>query len=216
MSAHLYIEGAESKEDQIRCREGFRKLFAKLGFADQKRMPRLTACGGRDSAFDDFKTAHTGSMPGHFVAMLIDSEDPMADIEQAWVHLKTRDNWDRPAEAEDEQVLFMTTCMESWIAADRETLKAHYGHNLQENALPPTDNLENRSRADVHDRLAHATRNCANAYQKGKRSFVVVGELNPVALEADQRSPAKAKEPGPPNPLLPSFARVKRILTAKL
>ncbi|MDD5198212.1 MAG: DUF4276 family protein [Terrimicrobiaceae bacterium] len=198
MSAHLYIEGAESKEDQIRCREGFRRLLEKSGFTG--RLPRLSACGGRDSAFDDFKTAHSDAKPGHFVAMLIDSEDPMADIEKAWSHLKTRDNWEKPEGAEDEQVLFMTTCMESWIVADRETLKAHYGHNLQENALPPTNGLESRGRADVHTKLEHATRNCTNAYKKGKRSFVVLGELNPTTLE----------------PLLPSFARSKRILNDKL
>lgn len=31
VSSHLYIEGGDSKEDQIRCREGFRKLIGKLG-----------------------------------------------------------------------------------------------------------------------------------------------------------------------------------------
>lgn len=200
MSVHLYIEGADSKEDQIRCREGFRKLLEKLGHAEQRRMPRLTACGGRDSVFDDFKTAHAGASAGHFVAMLIDSEDPVADVEITWAHLKARDNWDQPAGATNEQVLFMTTCMESWIVADRETLRKHYGHKLQENGLPPTNNLESRSRSDVLDKLAHATRECSNAYQKGKRSFVVVGELNPTALE----------------PLLPSFARANRILNDQL
>ncbi len=198
MSAHLYIEGGESKEDQIRCREGFRRLLEKAGFTG--RLPRLSACGGRNSAFDDFKTAQASAKAGHFVAMLIDSEDPVTDGEQTWAHLKTRDNWDKPAGADDEQVLFMTTCMETWIVADRVTLKAHYRHKLQENALPPTNNLESRSRSDVHKELAHATRECSNAYKKGKRSFVVVGELNPAALE----------------PLLPSFARAKRILNAKL
>ena len=94
MSAHLYIEGAESKEDQIRCREGFRKLLEKAGFAG--RMPRLSACGGRDSAFGDFQTAHAKAKSGHFVAMLVDSEDPVTDVEKPWVHLKTRDNWDKP------------------------------------------------------------------------------------------------------------------------
>ena len=32
VNAHIYIEGGESKEDQIRCREGFRKLLEKAGF----------------------------------------------------------------------------------------------------------------------------------------------------------------------------------------
>lgn len=78
MSASIYIEGGESKEDQIRCREGFRKLLEKMGFA--RRMPRLTACGGRNSAFDDFKTAFARAAASHSVAMLIDSEDPLADL----------------------------------------------------------------------------------------------------------------------------------------
>lgn len=200
MNAHLYIEGAESKEDQVRCREGFRTLIGKLGFAAGKKMPRLSACGGRKSAFDDFRTAHARSQPGDYIAMLVDSEDPVADIEKPWDHLRVRDKWSRPAGANDEQVLFMTTCMETWIVADRETLKRHYGHKLQETALPPTYNLENQNRADVHTKLEHATRDCPNAYQKGKRSFVVVGEVNPGVLD----------------PLLPSFARMKRILNAKL
>lgn len=198
MSAHLYIEGAESKEDQIRCREGFRKLLEKAGFTG--RMPRLSACGGRNAAFDDFKTAHAGAKEGHFVGLLIDSEEPIADREKTWKHLKACDNWDRPEGASDEQVLFMTTCMETWIVADRETLKKHYGHKLQEGALPPTSNLENRGRGDVHQRLEHATRDCSNAYRKGKRSFLVVGDLNPQTLES----------------LLPSFVRAKRILNGKL
>lgn len=198
MSAHIYIEGADSREDQIRCREGFRRQLEKAGFTG--RMPRLSACGGRNSTFDDFKTAHANAKAGDFVAMLIDSEEPVANIEQTWAHLKARDNWDTPSGATDEQVLFMTTCMETWIVADRPTLKEHYGHKLQENALPPTNCLENRSRHDVHDKLERATRECSNAYQKGKRSFVVLGELNPTTLES----------------LLPSFARMKKILNDKL
>lgn len=198
MSAHLYIEGAESKEDQIRCREGFRKLLERCGF--RGRMPRLSACGGRGSAFSDFKTAHSQAPNGHFVAMLIDSEDPVADIEKTWAHLKGRDDWDRPDSAVDEQVLLMTTCMETWISADRETLRRHYRQHLQETALPPLHALESRYRHDVQDRLERATQRCSNAYKKGKRSFVVVGELDPSALEVQ----------------LPSFARMKQVLSEKL
>lgn len=198
MRAHLYIEGAESKEDQIRCREGFRKLLERAGFAG--RMPRLSACGGRNAVFDDFRTAHGKSKAGDYVAMLIDSEERMADVEQAWAHLKSRDNWDKPDRAEDEQVLLMTTCMETWIVADVESLKNHYGHKLQESALPPTHNLEDRSRSDVHDRLVQATRACSKAYRKGSRSFALVGGLNPASLESR----------------LPSFKRLKRVLNERL
>lgn len=199
MSGSLYIEGGgPSKEDQIRCREGFRRLLEKLGFAG--RLPRLWACGSRNAAFADFMTAQARCKSGHFVAMLLDSEDPVADVEQTWRHLKARDTWEPPAGACDDQVLFMTTCMETWIVADPGTLRKHYGHKLQESALPPLDDLESRSRSEVLDKLEHATRACSNAYSKGKRSFVVVGELDPARLEAR----------------LPSFARAKRILAARL
>lgn len=197
MSAHLYIEGGESKEAQIRCREGFRKIIEKAGFLG--KMPRLSACGGRGAAFDDFKTAYATCGAGDYVAMLVDSEDPPGDVEKTWDHLKIRDGWERPAGAADEQVLFMTTCMETWIVADRAVLREHYGHKLQENALPPLNDLENRNRHQVHEKLAHATRLCSNAYAKGIRSFEVLGKLNPSVLN-----------------FLPSFARMVRILTDKL
>ncbi|MBE2281982.1 MAG: DUF4276 family protein [Prosthecobacter sp.] len=199
VSAHLYIEGAESKEDQVRCREGFRNLIGKLGFAAGKRMPRLSACGGRNAVFDHFKTAHAQRKQGDYIAMLVDSEDPVADGEKAWEHLKSRDNWDKPAGADDEQVLLMTTCMETWIVADRAALKAHYGHRFKENALPPLIDLEQRNRKEVHEKLTQASSDCSNAYAKGKRSFGVVGILNPTALSS-----------------LPAFARMARVLKAKL
>lgn len=197
MKAHIYIEGGESKEDKIRCRQGFSRLIEKMGL--RGRMPRLSACGGRNATFDDFKTAHVSSKPGDYIALLVDSEDPVVDIEKTWDHLKKRDDWNRPAEAHNEQVLFMTTSMETWIVADPGTLREHYGHLLQESALPALNNLEQRDRHEVHDKLVHATRNCTNAYAKGKRSFEVLEKINPEALAS-----------------LPSFERLKRILDEKL
>lgn len=198
MSAHLYIEGGESKEDQIRCRENFRKLLERAGLSG--RMPRLSACGGRGSTFDDFKTAHFKRRAGDYVAMFVDSEDPIKDLERTWDHLQCRDKWDKPNGAEDEQILFMTTSMETWIVTDRAALRKHYGQHLQENALPPLVDLESRDRHDVHDKLVYASRNCSNAYSKGRRSFEVLGKLDPAVL----------------NQYLPSFVRVVRILKAKL
>lgn len=200
MKAHLYVEGGgDSKENKIRCREGVRKLIEKLGLLVEK-MPRLSACGGRGATFDDFKTAHAARKNGDYIAMLLDSEDPIVALEKTWAHLKMRDNWDKPHGAVDEQVLFMTTSMETWIVADRVALKEHYGHKLQENALPPLDALESRHRHDVHDKLVHASRLCSNAYSKGKRSFEVLAQLDPAVLKQ----------------YLPSFVRLDRILKQKL
>lgn len=193
MNRHIYLEGAASRLDQRLCRQAFSKLLVQCGF--EKRMPRLTACGSRNSAFDDFKTAFAASAPGDYIAMLIDSEEPVLDLEKPWSHL----GWTKPSGADDEHVLFMTTCMETWIVADRATLRRHYKKNLQETALPPLHNLEARSRHDIQDKLTHATRECPNAYRKGRRSFEILEQLNPEALM-----------------ILPSFTRAIRILKAHL
>ncbi len=198
MSAKLYLEGGgDSKDSHSRCREGFRKLIEGSGFIG--RLPRLVACGVRNSTFDDFKTGHATKPESDYVAMLIDSEEPMDDIEAAWQHLIRHDGWDKPAGASDEQVLFMTTCMETWIVADRKTLAEHFGSNLQKSALPALNNLERRPRQEVQKKLAHATRKCANVYTKGKRSFEVLGKLSPTELSK-----------------LPSFRRMVRILEKNL
>ena len=44
---------------------------------------------------------------GGYVAMLIDSEDPIDDIEATWHHLREsqRDGWAKPEGARDDQVL---------------------------------------------------------------------------------------------------------------
>lgn len=203
MSACIFIEGGgDSKDLKRRCREGFNKLLVKCGF--DGKMPRLIACGGRDAVFDKYQIGLAQKGSNDYVAMWIDSEEPMENVELAWEHLQkvtTVTAWNQPAEASDDQVLFMTTCMETWIVADRNILKKHYGSKLQESALPPVlPELEKRKRHDVQDKLEHATRNCSNAYKKGERSFKVLGRLMPDTLKNS----------------LPSFARVCRILEERL
>ncbi len=198
MSTRIYIEGGgDSKGLHVRCRQGFRQLLERCGFSG--RMPRLVACGGRSAAYGDFKTAHE-SNKAEYVAMLIDSEKPVSNPEETWDHLRNCDRWERPDGADDEQVLFMTTCMETWIVADRDTLRQHYGSSLQESALPSLISLEQGNRQDIQEGLKHATRNCSNAYQKGKRSFEILGKLEPETMESH----------------LPAFERAKRILNEKL
>lgn len=199
MKKVIYLEGGgDSKGLHTRCREGFRKLLEKCGY--EGNMPRLVACGGRESAFADFQVAHGSRAPEDFVAMLIDSEDPLNDREATWDHLKESDAWEKPPAAADEQVLFMTTCMETWIITDRDSLKSHYGSALQVSALPPLEDMEERDRHDIQDALVHATRTCKNAYMKGKRSFEILGKLEPGALK----------------PHLPSFRRNIAILDENL
>jgi hypothetical protein len=90
--------------------------------------------------------------------------------------------------------------METWFVADRSGLETHFGKGLQGSALSPLEDLESRHRHDVQDKLMHATRKYSNAYAKGKRSFEILGKLNPAALTRH----------------LPSFVRARRTLNARL
>jgi Domain of unknown function (DUF4276) len=202
--AYIYIEGGargpNSKNLRIQCQQAFRTLLDQMGIKGKKL--RLKACGGRKAVYDDFCTAHEAG-GGGYIAIWIDSEDPMADIEQAWKHLAevtTVDVWAKPDGAVDDQVLFMTTCMETWIVADRLALREHYKQNLNENPLPHTNGLEAKQRQAVQQALETATKDCKNAYAKGKRSFEIMEKLDPAVLKQ----------------YLPSFVRVDRILKAKL
>jgi hypothetical protein len=71
---------------------------------------------------------------------------------EAWAHLQHRDGWAQPAGTEDDQAQLMVTCMETWVIADRATLRAFFGQCLRENALLPDQNLEERRNDDVQVR----------------------------------------------------------------
>lgn len=203
MRTKIYLEGGGGRQDsknlKIKCQEGFNRLLEKMGYSG--RMPRLVASGSRDTTFSDFKTA-LKSRKNSYIAMLIDSEDPVHNPEKPWEHLKERDGWDRPDRSDDEDVLLMTTCMETWIASDREALRVYYNKRgkIQESALPALSGIESRERHDIQDRLKDATQNSSRPYSKGTVSFELVGELNPCVLEEH----------------LVAFQRMKRILDEKL
>ena len=195
----IFIEGGgNGNYGKVQCRKGFRELLERCGF--KGRMPRLVACGSRNEAYDDFKSAFARASDGDIIMLLVDSEDTVADINRTWEHLRRRDKWQNPSGAADEVVLLMTTCMETWIIADRATLRQHFGRRLQESDLPALDDLEIRNRQDVLSSLERATRNCTAPYAKGPKSFAVLGKLNPDVLEQH----------------LPSFKRARSILGGKL
>lgn len=200
MSSKIYLEGGgrqDSKALKVACRRGFSQLLESMGYLG--RMPVLVASGSRDATYSDFKTA-LKSRKHRYTAMLIDSEDPVADPERIWDHLMARDTWKKPDNCDDENVLFMTTCMETWIALDRKALKKVFGPHLQESALPSPVHIECTKRHEIQKALIHATRNSNQPYSKGQVSFELVGALNPDLLAEH----------------LVVFRRMKRILDEKL
>jgi len=187
----IYVEGGgDSKELQARCREGFRKLLINSGFKD--RMPGFRACGGRNKTFDMFQTSLIDGSR-EYSLLLVDSEDPVIDQDLspdssiAWNHLFQRDAWIKPRNASNNQAQLMATCMESWIMADHQAIISFFGQRTLRNSLLPLLNLESRHRKEVQATLEHATSDCGRGreYKKGKRSFQLLGRLDPYILKAN-------------------------------
>ena len=147
-------------------------------------MPRISACGGRQQAYDDFCNALNRVVNDRFVVLLVDSEGPVTESSGPWAHLKRRDNWDKPTSATDDNAHLMVQCMESWFLADKDALLQYFGSGFNRNALPRRTNIEDIPKHDLHEGLKNATRQCARkgAYHKGRHSFAILAELNPELL----------------------------------
>ena len=93
----IYVEGGGDRSDtRAAIREGFSNFLQPLRqlARDRKIGWFITACGSRNAAFDNFKTA-MASHPDAFLVLLVDSEAPI--IKGPWNHLGVRDGWDSEA-----------------------------------------------------------------------------------------------------------------------
>ena len=178
MSVNLYVEGGGEGKLKSRCRKGFQSFIQKAGLSGN--MPRIMACGSRNVAYARFKVAHVKNK--EVALLLVDAEAPVATA-KPWQHLKSRDGWDRPMGATDDQCHLMVEVMESWFLADRGALAAFYGQRFREQALPQNPNIEQVTKQDVLGSLESATRNTTKgSYSKGKHSFEILGNLDPAKV----------------------------------
>ena len=148
-------------------------------------MPRVVKGGGRARTFDLFRTAIGNARPGQVPLLLVDGEAKVASGQSAWQHLHARDGWQRPEGARDGQVFLMVQVMETWLLADRNTLKRYFGAPFRENALRQWPDLEDVSKRDVFDALRQATAECPRRYAKGAISFELLEQVDPARVEAE-------------------------------
>lgn len=185
MSLKIYVEGGgDTNALRTKCRRGFSEFFRKAGL--EGRMPRVVASGGRQEAFEDFCTSLGKARTGDFIALLVDSEAPIPAGSNPWMHLKARDNWDRPATATDDNAHLMVQCMEAWFLADKDNLAAFFGNGFNRNALPSRADVENIAKTQALDGLRSATRLCdpEGEYGKGRHSFDILARLDPQKVVA--------------------------------
>jgi hypothetical protein len=178
----IYVEGGgDSSTGRIKCRQGFSKFFEKAGLKGS--MPRISACGSRKSAYDDFCTALRAKKTDDYIILLVDSEGSIPEGCQLWnfFHDRAGDNWDKPADAKNDNVHCMVQCMENWFLADKATLERYFGQGFNRHALPGRTDIENISKAQVYQCLKDATRLSVTKgeYDKGDHSFELLGLIDP-------------------------------------
>lgn len=183
MKVVVYVEGGGHQRKTLDdCRRGFGQLFEKIVPIGHR--PKVVACGDRGSTFSDFRRALRQTTEA-FLILLVDSEDPVAEGNSRWSHLRMRvgDEWERPLDATDEQAQLMVQCMESWFLADLEALSTYYGQGFLVNSLPGQTNIEKIPKRDVEQALEHATRPTQKgSYHKTRHGFELLALIEPAKL----------------------------------
>lgn len=148
-------------------------------------MPKIIACGSREDAYDRFCTA-ISIYENTFSILLVDSEGPVAAHIGRWIYLKERneDGWDKPENADEDNVHFMVQCMESWFIADKQCLLKFYGQGFVLNAIPKNPDIEKIPKIEIYNGLKKATRNTKTKgkYGKGSHSFEILSRVDPAKV----------------------------------
>lgn len=180
VTAKLYIEGGgDSREQSIRFREAWNDFFASAGVGARTQIVRG---GGRKQTFDRFVTATKRKAPSVVPLLLVDSEEAVAG-RSVWQHLLSRDSWNKPVGARDDQAFLMVQTMETWFLADVGALRRYFGAQFRTNALKQWHRLEDVSKVTVMEALRRATAACAKPYAKGRISFELLATVDPAPVE---------------------------------
>lgn len=178
----VYAEGG-GDSDQLKSdmRKAFSEFFDKTDLKTRK--PRVIACGSRENTFRDFKQAIA---QGYNALLLVDSEAPIANNHQPplgnsfqpWMHLKARDNWDKPDNAADEDCHLMVQCMESWFISDWQEVSKFFGQGFKDTEEPAQPS-EKVAKQELFVALEKATKDCKKGkYGKGSHSFKLLALIS--------------------------------------
>jgi hypothetical protein len=141
---------------------------------------KVVACGDRGSTKHAFLNARAHE-PDTISILLVDSETAVASLPKA--HLKTRDGWDLDGVPE-EHVQLMAQVMETWFVADPERVKAYYGKDFNEGALPKHAQPESVSKTAIAAGLENATKNTKKGrYHKIKHGSDLLARVSPDAVK---------------------------------
>ena len=196
MTLKLFVEGGGDRNNSLASdlRRGFKLFLQKAGFIG--RLPRVIACGSRQSAYNDYCLAVNKAEPA---MLLIDSEAPVEEqFERGdfsewkpWAQLQSRkdadgnqcDNWDRVGA--DRDCHLMVQMMETWFLADSEAMKVYYGRGFNEDGFTVrSNNIENIPKEKVYDIIENSTRETKKkGYSKGSDSFKILALIEPAKVK---------------------------------
>ncbi len=181
----IYIEGGgDSRATKDALRRGYRKFLDalyQLGRSKGVRCNPPVLCGGRNHAYDAFRTA-IRTHPAAFNVLLVDAEGPV--VAGPWSHLKTRDDWDDPG-AGDEACHLMVQTQEAWLVADRSALAEYFSQGFRLTAIPNPPNVEQLPKAQIAVALATASKHTQKgAYQKIRDAARLLERIDPAIVRA--------------------------------
>jgi len=186
----IYVEGGgDQKEGKRWLREGFSIFLNSMRTVARERKIRwnIIACGSRNDACDDFKTA-LGFHPNAFNVLLVDSEGPVSISKSPWAHLKEENKWEQPADTGDEQCHLMVQLMESWFMADVDALKEFYRSGFRTKRLPKRINIEEIPKPQVISSLERATCETQKGeYHKTRHGPKILKILDPAKVRSRSR-----------------------------
>lgn len=177
MKTTIYVEGGGNTAylcSELRC--GFKALFESAGFIG--RLPKIVACGTRNDAFNDFKTAFLSKTKGDVIILLVDSEETVS-ASTKWEHVINRDSWCKLANVTENNIFLMVVTMESWFLADTDGLAKFFGQGFDVKKLPQNKNIEMIDKTKLYDGLKSATKKSSKGeYGKGQHSFKILNFLD--------------------------------------
>jgi len=184
VSVTVFVEGGGDSENTLRqCRQGFAAYCGKL--TPTGRKPKVVACGGRDQAFDKFKTAIRLGQEADICVLVVDAEAPIIAA-GAVQHLAGRDGWEFPEDLNGHRVFLMAQAMEARFLADREALGEFYDGGFLANSLPGSRNVEAIPKGDLEPALKHASKptKSKGEYHKVRHGFPLLALINPTRVES--------------------------------
>ncbi len=200
----VYLEGGgNTAQEKADLRRGFDDLFGEEKTSSRKKHGslRFIPCGSRKEAHDAFVNA-LGTHPERVNALLVDSETAIpavpdqetCDAAIRLAHLKREasanqqgDGWALTG-ALPERMHLMVQCMETWLVADPEALRAFYKQGFRPNDLPARVNLEEEAKSDVYSKLRRATQGTQKGeYRKIQHASELLQRIDPKKIA--QRCP---------------------------